>query len=120
MALLYLQEVLTQLTSRLASQLNDLTIQVVKEDWAMTSTPLATSPLPPLPPSSPTPGNPLPTLNTITALRQNAPIATVSSGPQETLGYSQVTVPGGKVEDQHSAEHKQYPVSTSTVVTQAV
>ena len=29
-----MQEVLTQLTSRLASQLNDLTIQVVKDDWS--------------------------------------------------------------------------------------
>lgn len=40
--LMFLQEVLTQLTSRLASQLNDLTIQVVKEDWTLTS---ATSPI---------------------------------------------------------------------------
>ena len=31
---LFIQEVLTQLTSRLASQLNDLTIQVVKDDWS--------------------------------------------------------------------------------------
>ena len=33
-SLLFMQEVLTQLTSRLASQLNDLTIQVVKDDWS--------------------------------------------------------------------------------------
>lgn len=52
---------LTQLTSRLASQLNDLTIQVVKEDWTLTS-PLATSPPasslfpPPLPPPAATSG----------------------------------------------------------------
>ncbi len=31
------QEVLTQLTTRLSSQLNDLTVQVVKEDWTLTS-----------------------------------------------------------------------------------
>lgn len=41
---MFSQEVLTQLTSRLASQLNDLTIQVVKEDWTLTST---TSPIAP-------------------------------------------------------------------------
>ncbi|XP_064403331.1 zinc transporter 6-like [Halichondria panicea] len=35
------QEVLTQLTSRLASQLNDLTIQVVKEDLTLPSMPLS-------------------------------------------------------------------------------
>lgn len=33
------QEVLTQLTSRLASQLNDLTIQVVKEDLTLPTMP---------------------------------------------------------------------------------
>ncbi len=37
---------LTQLTSRLASQLNDLTIQVVKEDWTLTSSPSSLAPSP--------------------------------------------------------------------------
>lgn len=37
---------LTQLTSRLASQLNDLTIQVVKDDWALPRIPpLSNSPV---------------------------------------------------------------------------
>lgn len=40
---------LTQLTSRLASQLNDLTIQVVKEDWTLTSSPLTPSSRTPFP-----------------------------------------------------------------------
>ncbi|XP_064403400.1 uncharacterized protein LOC135348936 isoform X1 [Halichondria panicea] len=39
--IVYLKEVLTQLTSRLASQLNDLTIQVVKEDLTLPSMPLS-------------------------------------------------------------------------------
>lgn len=34
------QEVLTQLTSRLSSQLNDLTIQIVKEDWSLPTMPV--------------------------------------------------------------------------------
>lgn len=41
---------LTQLTSRLASQLNDLTIQVVKEDWTLASSPLTSSPATMFPP----------------------------------------------------------------------
>ena len=43
MCILNIQEVLTQLTSRLASHLNDLTIQVVKEDWSLPSGPSTTS-----------------------------------------------------------------------------
>lgn len=46
---------LTQLTSRLASQLNDLTIQVVKEDWTLTSTPTTLPPSPSAVPAVPNP-----------------------------------------------------------------
>lgn len=44
---------LTQLTSRLASQLNDLTIQVVKEDWTLTSSPVSPMPSPSMFPPAP-------------------------------------------------------------------
>lgn len=41
------QEVLTQLTSRLASQLNDLTIQIVKDEWSLSRpVPVNSSPVP--------------------------------------------------------------------------
>jgi len=49
------QEVLTQVTSRLASQMNDLTVQVVKDDWTMPSMPMSPPKLPRTPsPLSPT------------------------------------------------------------------
>lgn len=59
----FVQEVLTQLTSRLASQLNDLTIQVVKDDWSfprpshVSSSPLTGSRLSISPSSPPHPGH---------------------------------------------------------------
>lgn len=95
-----LQEVLTQLTSRLASQLNDLTIQVVKEDWTITS-PLAMSPSSSLflPPPSTTP-----TSHNLAANPSPAPAATATTAdifatPSQSRGQPlNVQILGGGVQ----------------------
>lgn len=85
-----MQEVLTQLTSRLASQLNDLTIQVVKDEWTPPSgmlsprgcqwwpTPhhLRTAESPPLPSSPPAPHS---SAAAVQAIARTSPASTANS-----------------------------------------
>lgn len=140
------QEVLAQLTSRLASQLTDLTIQVVKEDWTLASSPLAPSPTPaptfnPITTATGLRGDPLPNPGSssiaIAPLQRQKPAGLpttqMHTGPHRVIPpapHSQTQALSGRIalqmEGGHqglgvglSSEHKHYP-SVGVATTQVV
>lgn len=121
---------LTQLTSRLASQLNDLTIQIVKDDWALpritqlSNSPalsgynsrLVPSPPPPLPASSPSSSM----FPTRTSLPHHSPLT--PSHSVGGVGHSSVTTKAHPHVHMHSSprphphHHHDNVLATSSVV----